>query len=114
MDDKDWDLSYRGNSKVAKTVKARICGRRFPTPPGPAPSGIQFHSTITTAHQPGRRPDPASNPCSNTWLDDRRGNLASLNLMQFRKDVDGGAKIFYTAAFEHGCRLWTIVLEISV
>ncbi|HUJ03160.1 MAG TPA: hypothetical protein VLW75_05960, partial [Rhizomicrobium sp.] len=40
-------------------------------------------------------------------------NLASLNLMQFRKDVDG-AKVFDVAAFEHATRLWTVVLEISV
>src|SRR6185312_4735971 len=39
-------------------------------------------------------------------------NLASLNLMQFRKG--DGVKVFDVEAFEHAVRLWTIVLEISV
>jgi ribonucleoside-diphosphate reductase alpha chain len=37
-------------------------------------------------------------------------NLASLNLMQFRKE-DGS---FDIPAFEHGVRFWTLTLEISV
>ena len=44
------------------------------------------------------------------FLDDTACNLASLNLMRFRKD-DG---TFDVAAFEHATRLWTVVLEISV
>jgi ribonucleoside-diphosphate reductase alpha chain len=44
------------------------------------------------------------------FLDDTACNLASLNLMRFRRDD----KSFDTEAFEHACRLWTIVLEISV
>jgi len=55
------------------------------------------------------------------FLDDTACNLASLNLMQFRKGPDGeaaqdynGVKNFDVEAFEHGVRLWTIVLEISV
>src|SRR5581483_11638774 len=46
------------------------------------------------------------------FLDDTACNLASLNLMQFRKG--DGIKVFDVAAFEHAVRLWTIVLEISV
>ncbi len=46
------------------------------------------------------------------FLDDTACNLASLNLMQFRKGE--GIKTFDVAAFEHGVRLWTLVLEISV
>jgi ribonucleoside-diphosphate reductase alpha chain len=45
------------------------------------------------------------------FLDDTACNLASLNLMQFRKPDAAG---FDIASFEHGVRLWTIVLEISV
>jgi ribonucleoside-diphosphate reductase alpha chain len=44
------------------------------------------------------------------FLDDTACNLASLNLMQFRL-ADGS---FDVASFEHACRLWTVVLEISV
>src|ERR1700743_3389995 len=46
------------------------------------------------------------------FLDDTACNLASLNLMQFRKGE--GIKTFDVAGFEHATRLWTIVLEISV
>src|SRR5262249_1038934 len=44
------------------------------------------------------------------FLDDTACNLASLNLMMFRD----AAKRFDVDAFEHACRLWTVVLEISV
>ena len=63
------------------------------------------------AHLPGHRRIRASNPCSEyMFLDDTACNLASINLITFystttkRFDVDD----------EHLCRLWTIVLEISV
>ncbi len=53
----------------------------------------------------------AQSPCSEyIFLDDTACNLASLNLIKFRSqdgDVDA-------ASLEHACRLWTIVLEISV
>src|SRR5260221_12200485 len=44
------------------------------------------------------------------FLDDTACNLASLNLMAFRRG-DGS---FDTPAFEHATRLWTITLEIAV
>src|SRR6202012_2359344 len=65
----------------------------------------------------------ASNPCSEyMFLDDTACNLASLNLMQFRKDSgrlsvgNEGSDIqnFDVPSFEHAVRLWTIVLEVSV
>ena len=65
------------------------------------------------AHLQGGRRIRASNPCSEyMFLDDTACNLASLNLMTFRKDVV--EKAFDVAAFEHAVRLWTVVLEISV
>ena len=44
------------------------------------------------------------------FLDDTACNLASLNLITFRRD-DGSST---SPAFEHAVRLWTVVLEISV
>ena len=44
------------------------------------------------------------------FLDDTACNLASINLAQFLGD-DG---VFDVDGFRHACRLWTIVLEISV
>ncbi|MGE0240930.1 MAG: vitamin B12-dependent ribonucleotide reductase, partial [Parvibaculaceae bacterium] len=77
-----------------------------------ADPGIQFHTTINDWHTcPASGEIRASNPCSEyMFLDDTACNLASLNLLQFRQD-DG---TFDVASFEHGVRLWTIVLEISV
>jgi ribonucleoside-diphosphate reductase alpha chain len=116
LEDKDWALTYRGSNKVAKTVKARELWEKISYSAWAcADPGIQFHSTINDWHTcPAGGQIRASNPCSEyMFLDDTACNLASLNLMQFRKEVDG-AKVFDTQAFEHGCRLWTIVLEISV
>jgi len=77
-----------------------------------ADPGIQFHTTINDWHTcPASGPIRASNPCSEyMFLDDTACNLASLNLMAFR---DKTAE-FDVDAFIHGCRLWTVVLEISV
>src|ERR1700751_911634 len=44
------------------------------------------------------------------FLDDTACNLASLNLMAFRRE-DGS---FDTPGFAHAVRLWTLTLEISV
>ena len=77
-----------------------------------ADPGVQFDTTINEWHtcpEDGRI--EASNPCSEyMFLDDTACNLASLNLVKFlRPDAT-----FDVDAFEHGVRLWTLVLEISV
>jgi ribonucleoside-diphosphate reductase alpha chain len=116
LEDKEWNLTNRGSGKITKTIPARELWDKISYSAWAcADPGIQFHSTINDWHTcPAGGAIRASNPCSEyMFLDDTACNLASLNLMQFRKDVDG-AKAFDTAAFEHGCRLWTIVLEISV
>ncbi len=53
-----------------------------------ADPGIQFHTTINDWHTcPQSGPIRASNPCSEyMFLDDTACNLASLNLMTFRRD----------------------------
>ena len=45
------------------------------------------------------------------FLDDTACNLASLNVLTF---FDAEARRFDVEGFKHGCRIWTIVLEISV
>ncbi len=45
------------------------------------------------------------------FLDDTACNLASLNVLTF---FDAETKQFDVEAFQHGCRIWTVVLEISV
>src|SRR4029078_5246480 len=60
---------------------------------------------------PASGPIKASNPCSEyMFLDDTPCNLASVNLMAFRK-ADGS---FDIEAYEHAIKLWTVVLEIAV
>jgi ribonucleoside-diphosphate reductase alpha chain len=113
LDDKDWNLVSRTTGKATKSLKARDLWEQIGYAAwASADPGIQFHTTINDWHTcPKSGPIRASNPCSEyMFLDDTACNLASLNLMQFRKE-DGS---FDIASYEHGVRLWTIVLEISV
>src|SRR5580698_7954866 len=106
--DADWKLTARRDGKVAKTVKARDLWEKISYAAWAcADPGIQFHTTVNDWHTcPAGGPIRASNPCSEyMFLDDTACNLASLNLMAFRKDVDG-RKEFDVAAFEHAVRLW--------
>jgi len=114
-EDADWELKRRKDGKVHKRMKARELWDQISYAAWAcADPGIQFHSTINDWHTcPKGGSINASNPCSEyMFLDDTACNLASLNLMSFRKG--SGVKAFDTAAFEHAVRLWTIVLEISV
>ncbi|MGD9667620.1 MAG: vitamin B12-dependent ribonucleotide reductase [Hyphomicrobiaceae bacterium] len=111
--DGTWDLTARIGGKVVKTLKARDLWEQVGYAAwASADPGIQFHTTINDWHTcPKSGEIRASNPCSEyMFLDDTACNLASLNLMAFRREDNA----FDIAAFEHGCRLWTIVLEISV
>jgi len=116
QEDGDWNLTFRGTPHVAKTLKARELWQKVSHAAWAcADPGIQFHSSINDWHTcPAGGEIRASNPCSEyMFLDDTACNLASLNLMAFRKG-DVGARSFDIDAFEHATRLWTIVLEISV
>src|SRR5215470_17210600 len=111
--DGPWNLVRRTDGKIAKTLRARELWDRIGYAAwASADPGLQFDSTINEWHTcPGSGRINASNPCSEyNFLDDTACNLASLNLMVFRRE-DGG---FDVPAFEHAVRLWTIVLEISV
>jgi ribonucleoside-diphosphate reductase alpha chain len=115
LEDGDWQLTNRGNGRIARTVKARELWDKIGYAAWAcADPGIQFHTSINDWHTcPAGGEIRASNPCSEyMFLDDTACNLASLNLMAFRKGE--GVKTFDVAAFEHGVRLWTMVLEISV
>ena len=111
--DADWHLTFRKNGKVAKTLKARELWEEIGSAAWAcADPGIQFHTTINDWHTcPASGEIKASNPCSEyMFLDDTACNLASLNLMAFRRE-DGS---FDAEAYEHAIRLWTVVLEIAV
>ncbi len=111
--DSDWSLTHRLTGTTARTMKARdlwerICEAAWSC----ADPGLQFDTTINDWHTcPAGGRINASNPCSEyMFLDDTACNLASLNLIQFRRE-DG---TFDVAGFSHATRLWTIALEISV
>ena len=113
QEDGDWALTRRTDGKVAKRVRARELWDKIGHAAWAcADPGLQFDTTINEWHTcPSSGRINASNPCSEyMFLDDTACNLASLNLMQFR-DERGDIDI---AAYEHACRLWTVVLEISV
>jgi ribonucleoside-diphosphate reductase alpha chain len=78
-----------------------------------ADPGVQFDTTINEWHTcPADGPINASNPCSEyMFLDDTACNLASLNLLKF---YDATAGRFDVESYRHACRLWTMILEISV
>ncbi|WP_029355483.1 vitamin B12-dependent ribonucleotide reductase [Bosea sp. 117] len=111
--DADWQLTARITGKVTKTLKAAELWEKIGHAAWAcADPGIQFHTTINDWHtSPAAGPIRASNPCSEyMFLDDTACNLASLNLLQFR-EADGR---FNVESYEHACRLWTVVLEISI
>ncbi|MEZ5844920.1 MAG: vitamin B12-dependent ribonucleotide reductase [Hyphomicrobiaceae bacterium] len=111
--DADWQLKARITGKTTKTIKARDLWEQIGHAAwASADPGIQFHTTINDWHTCPRSGEiRASNPCSEyMFLDDTACNLASMNLMRFRRP-DG---LFDVESYEHACRLWTIVLEISV
>ena len=111
--DGEWSLTRRTDGAVAKTVRARALWDKIAYSAWAcADPGVQFDTTINEWHTcPASGRINASNPCSEyMFLDDTACNLASLNLMAFRRS-DGD---FDVDAFEHAVRLWTITLEISV
>jgi ribonucleoside-diphosphate reductase alpha chain len=78
-----------------------------------ADPGVQFDTTINEWHTcPADGRINASNPCSEyMFLDATACNLSSLNFVKFY-DVRAGR--FEVDSFRHACRLWTLILEISV
>ena len=112
--DADWELKARSDGRTMRKVKAtdlwnRICYAAWRC----ADPGTQYDTTINEWHTcPEGGPIRASNPCSEyMFLDNTACNLASVNL---RKFFDESTNTFDVPGFEHTCRLWTVVLEISV
>ena len=112
--DADWKLTARTTGKVMKTLKARDLWEKIGYAAwASADPGLHFNTTMNDWHTcPASGSIRASNPCSEyMFLDDTACNLASANLLQF---YDRQSRAFDHEGYEHLCRLWTIVLEISV
>ena len=111
--DGDWQLTRRTDGKPTKTLKASELWEKIAHAAwASADPGLQYDTTINEWHTcPASGRINASNPCSEyMFLDDTACNLASLNLLAFRRP-DGR---FDIESYVHATRLWTIVLEISV
>ena len=112
--DETWSLTARTSGEVTKTIPASELWERIAVAAwNSADPGLQFDSTINEWHTcPADGTINASNPCSEyMFLDDTACNLASVNLMKF---LDVATGKFDVEHFEKVCRIWTIVLEISV
>jgi len=109
----DWELKRRTDGKVARKVPAAEMWNDIAYAAWAcADPGVQYDTTINEWHTcPVDGRINASNPCSEyMFLDDTACNLASVNLVKFLRP-DGS---FDVEGFRHACRLWTMVLEISV
>lgn len=109
-----WNLTSRMSGKTVKSISSQklwddIAFAAWAC----ADPGVQFDSTINEWHTcPEGGRINASNPCSEyMFLDNTACNLASINLAHF---FNPQTRVFDVKGFEHTCRVWTIVLEISV
>ncbi len=112
-DDGDWNLTARVDSSVVRTMKARDLLHQIAAAAWEcADPGIQYDTTINSWHTvPNSGRINASNPCSEYMsIDDSACNLASLNLMKFRRE-DGELDI---EAFEHAVDVVLLAQEILV
>ncbi len=113
-DDKEWSTraivgghavdNYRARDLMKMMAQsAWICGD----------PGMQFDTTVNHWHPcPNTARINASNPCSEyMFLDDSACNLASLNLMKFRRAEDNE---FDLPAFKHACEIVILAQEIIV
>jgi ribonucleoside-diphosphate reductase alpha chain len=111
--DQDWELTARTTGEPIKTIKARELMRQIAEAAWRcADPGVQYDTTINKWHtSPNSGRINASNPCSEYMhVDDSACNLASLNLMKFRR-ADG---TFDVASFEHAVDIMFLAQEIVV
>ncbi|MCW3110398.1 MAG: vitamin B12-dependent ribonucleotide reductase [Segetibacter sp.] len=110
----DWELKARTDGHTMKKIPSRELWNKIAYAAWRcADPGAQYNTTINEWHTcPQGGEIRASNPCSEyMFLDNTACNLASVNLRQFH---DNDTNIFDVEGFEYTCRLWTVVLEISV
>ena len=97
VEGKEWNLAARTDGTVVETIEARKLMHDMAEAAWQcADPGVQYDTTINAWHtRPNTGRINASNPCSEYMhIDDSACNLASLNLMKFRRedgelDVEG-------------------------
>ncbi len=111
--DDTWQTRLRTNGQVYETFQARKLSRDIGEAAWAcADPGVQFDDTIQKWHT-CKSTDKiyASNPCSEfLFLDDTACNLASINLMKFRRE-DGS---FDVEGYRHANRVFFLAQEILV
>ena len=110
---KEWALTARTDGTVVETVEARKLLRDMAAAAWEcADPGVQYDTTINAWHtSPNTGRINASNPCSEYMhIDDSACNLASLNLMKFRRE-DGELDV---EMFEHAVDVVFLAQEIVV
>jgi ribonucleoside-diphosphate reductase alpha chain len=113
VEDKEWNLTARTDGSVVETTDARALLRQIAEAAWEcADPGVQYDTTINNWHTlPNTSRINASNPCSEYMsIDDSACNLASLNLLKFRRE-DGE---FDIEAFEHAVDVVFLAQEIAV
>src|SRR3989440_6942007 len=111
--DADWNLTARTDGTVVETVKARKLLKDMAEAAWQcADPGVQYDTTINSWHTcPNTGRINASNPCSEYMhIDDSACNLASLNLMKFRRE-DGELDV---EALSHAVDVVFLAQEILV
>src|ERR687887_635179 len=111
--DADWNLTARTDGAVVETTKAKELLRQIADAAWrSADPGVQYDTTINKWHTlPNTSRINASNPCSEYMsIDDSACNLASLNLMKFRRE-DGELDV---EAYEHAVDTVFLAQEILV
>jgi ribonucleoside-diphosphate reductase alpha chain len=109
----DWELKARTDGSTTKTLDARDLMNQIADAAWRcADPGVQYDTIINRWHTcPESGRINASNPCSEYMhVDDSACNLASLNLMKFRRE-DGS---FDSAEFEHAVDIVFLAQEIVV
>jgi ribonucleoside-diphosphate reductase alpha chain len=113
VEGKPWNLTARVDGSVVDTVDARdLLNQIAHAAHECADPGVQYDTTINAWHTlPNTGRINASNPCSEYMsIDDSACNLASLNLLKFRKE-DGELDV---EAFEHAVDVMFLAQEILV
>ena len=110
---KEWNLTTRTDGTVVEAKGAKDLLRQIAQAAWEsADPGVQYDTTINSWHTlPNTGRINASNPCSEYMsIDDSACNLASLNLMKFRRE-DGE---FDVEAYEHAVDTMFLAQEILV
>ncbi len=111
--DGTWETTFRTNGQVHERMSARKLWRDIADAAWAcADPGLQYDDTIQKWHT-CKATDRihATNPCSEfVFLDDTACNLASINLMKFRRE-DGG---FDLDGYRHANRVFFLAQEILV